>query len=281
VYLDLNSLKNYLIIDSMSILIFLCRSPYISSERSFDSSSEDRDRLLTASSSAVTILHKTADSPALSLDAFPQSEIPSPVNEDNIPRSDAPYPDELLALPQAVCVVDGLYSVRSPKGHKVLVGVEVIRTAQTSVHSVCVDEDREEVITAVVDEVDGSPPHITTQILRKYSFETDYPQADFTTDLLNAGCPTAEEDQLLYTKHSEESYLSVDEKTIDDNFVSSEEREYLTVSSEEPEDYANARTSASSTEEAKSGSASPFFSPTSESPDMTITNSSKMDKEVS
>lgn len=238
------------------------RSPYIASDSSFDSSTEDRDRepaltksisgltsssAVTSQSEATTVIAK--ESPAS--EAFPESQIPSPVNEDNIPRSDAPSPDELLPVPQTVCVVDGLYSVRSPKGHKVLVGVElsprVSEPVRTTPHQIAHTEC-DEVLTTVVD-VDL----ITTQIIRTYSFEAD-----------NVECTCASPVDLL-------NVLS----------ASSEERELLPSASSEEREFLNARSVVgSSSEELKSGTTSPFYSPSTDSPDMTIANSAKMDKEV-
>lgn len=247
--------------------MLFCRSPYIASDSSFDSSTEDRDRepvltksisgltsssAVTSQSEATTVI--TKDSPAS--EAFPQSQIPSPVNEDNIPRSDAPSPDELLPVPQTICVVDGLYSVRSPKGHKVLVGVElsprVSEPVRTTPHQIAHTEC-DEVLTTVVE-----ADLVTTQIKRTYSFETE------TSD--NVECTCVSPVDLL-------NVLS----------ASSEERDFLNPvsASSEERDFVNARSVVgSSSEELKSGTTSPFCSPCTDSPDMTIANSAKMDKEV-
>ncbi|KAL0279195.1 UNVERIFIED_CONTAM: hypothetical protein PYX00_000802 [Menopon gallinae] len=152
------------------------RSPYIPSDSSVESS-EERDREtgqqpsrslkgspvisrsphLTPADSVTK--QSSVESTKSAEEAFPASQIPSPLNEEEFPKSQIPSPldvddifkdvessaaqlkpREAAAEPEAprpakeaegkrgplsVCVVDGLYSVHSPKGNKVLVGVEL------------------------------------------------------------------------------------------------------------------------------------------------------------
>lgn len=151
------------------------RSPYVPSDSSVESS-EERDRETGAQPSrslkgspvisrsphltpADSVTKQSSVESSKSADeAFPVSQIPSPLNEEEFPKSQIPSPLDVDDIfkdvessvaqlkpkepsscvepptakegeskrgPLSVCVIDGLYSVHSPKGNKVLVGVEL------------------------------------------------------------------------------------------------------------------------------------------------------------